>query len=229
MVKTTTTMAMVMAMSATLTLTACGKKSDPAATEQPVAQPAPVVATPPNPEPAPAAEDPEVAKRKAAVEFALSEQKIAEDPLGQWASAATASSAYNDAKDQVHYSPWQSTGAPNVEHYGDTGEAWASKTADAGVEWLQIDFAKPVHATAIRIRQNNAPGAIIKVELIDDKKEKHTVFEGVDANQYAPNTITWFVQTFEKTAYLVTGAKVTLATNAVQGWNEIDAVQLVGE
>jgi hypothetical protein len=27
----------------------------------------------------------------------------------------------------------------------------------------------------------------------------------------------------------VTGAHITLATNAVSGWNEIDAVQMVGE
>jgi hypothetical protein len=33
---------------------------------------------------------------------------------------------------------------------------------------------------------------------------------------------------FPKTAYKADRVKITLATNVVQGWNEIDAVQLVG-
>jgi len=81
----------------------------------------------------------------------------------------------------------------------------------------------------LRIRQTNAPGAIIKVELIDDKGGKHSVFSGVDETTYPPQTITWFNAKTEKTDYLVKGAVITLATNAVGGWNEIDAVQLIGE
>lgn len=208
-----------------IALTACGKKDE--AAQPTAAVPAPAAQSQPATE-APA-EDPEVAKRKAAVEFALAEQKIAEDPQGQWATTATASSTYHDAKDQEQYSAWQSTGAPNVQRYGDTGTAWATKDADAGIEWLEVGFAKPVHATALKIRQNNAPGAIIKIELIDDQNAKHTVFEGVDSTTYPASQIVWFNQTFEKTAFAVTGAKITLATNAVSGWNEIDAVQLIGE
>jgi hypothetical protein len=212
-----------------LATTACGKKEEPAqaasaaATPPPAQQPA---ATQPTEAPA---EDPELAKRKAAMEFALAEQKIAEDPQGQWAATATASSSYHDAKEQESYSAWQTTGVPNTQQYGDTGTAWATKDADAGIEWLEVGFAKPVHATALRIRQNHKPGAIIKLELIDDQKAKHTIFEGVDPTTYPENQIVWFIQTFEKTAFTVTGARITLATNAVAGWNEIDAVQLIGE
>jgi hypothetical protein len=35
--------------------------------------------------------------------------------------------------------------------------------------------------------------------------------------------------TVEKTEYKTQKVKITLATNAVAGWNEIDAVQLIGE
>ena len=38
-----------------------------------------------------------------------------------------------------------------------------------------------------------------------------------------------FNVSFEKTAYKTKTVKITLATNSVSGWNEIDAVQLVGE
>jgi predicted small lipoprotein YifL len=209
-------------------LNGCGKKPV-TETAPPIATPPPQAAAPAPVEPVAPAEDPELIAKKQAIEFALAEQKIADETNGQWAASAKASSTYNQAKDQASYSEWQATGAPNVERYGDNGNSWTSKDADAGVEWLQVGFAKPVHASEIRIRQNNAPGAIIKVELIDEKNNSHTVFEGMDANKYPPHAIVWFTQATAKTDYVVTGAKITLATNAVYGWNEIDAVQLVGE
>jgi hypothetical protein len=121
------------------------------------------------------------------------------------------------------------TGSPNVERYGDDGNSWATETADRGIEWLEVKFAKPVQATELRIRQNNAPGAIIKIDLIDESGARHTIWQGVDDQKYAPNAISWLDKTFEKTSYRVAGARITLATNAVPGWNEIDAVQLLGD
>lgn len=173
------------------------------------------------------AEDPAAAEKRAAIAFALAEQKIAEDPLGQWATAATASSSYNDAKDQASYAAWQATGAPNVERYGDDGNSWASHAADGGIEWLQVEFGAPVHAAELRVRQNHAPGAIIRLEWIDEAGAAHPLWEGADDTAHAGNQITWFTRSAEPTAFLVKGAKITLATNAVSGWNEIDAVQLV--
>lgn len=184
-------------------------------------------AAPPAAEATPA-EDPEAASRKAAVEFALAEQRIAEDPKGQWATTAEASSSFGDAVDLASYSAWQATGAPNVERYSDDGRSWAAKDADKGIEWLEVGFAKPVHAEAIRIRQTYAPGAIIKVELIDEGGAKQAVFDGMDSPP-ANGEITWFERTFEKTSATIAKARITLATNSVPGWNEIDAVQLVGE
>ncbi|MGH8315862.1 MAG: hypothetical protein ACRETU_12015, partial [Steroidobacterales bacterium] len=73
------------------------------------------------------------------------------------------------------------------------------------------------------------PGAIIKIELIDEGTGKHTLWAGIDDTKYENNKITWLNRTFEKTSYRVAGAKITLATNAVPGWNEIDAVQIVGD
>lgn len=223
-----TSITLTLAIATIAALGGCGKKpasggADASATVAPAAAPAT-----PAPPPAPA-EDPEIAARRKAMEIALAEQKIADDPMGQWAVDAKASSTYQDASDQTAYSAWQATGAPNVSRYGDDGNSWATKESDAGIEWLQVTFAKPVRATEIRIRQNNAPGSIVKVELIDDQNAAHTVFEGMDDTKYPENTIAWFIRAFNSTEYKVTGARITLATNMVQGWNEIDAVQLLGE
>lgn len=230
----------VSALSLALLLTACAKKND-ADDASATAAPGADAATTAPAAPAPAAsdgtsattaaaseEDPEVAKKRRQVEFALAEETIASDAKGQWAATAKATSTFGDGKDQASYSAWQATGAPNVVGFRDDGNAWAPKEADAGIERLEVGFAKPVNATEIRIRQNSGPGAIIKVELVDDAGAAHAIYEGVDSATYDEFNF-WFKKAIDKTPYKVAGAKITLATNAVAGWNEIDAVQLIGE
>lgn len=213
---------------------ACAKKEEeaavpPAAALPPAAAPE---ATPPTGTPPTAESTVAVDAKAAAIQIALAEEAIASDPRGQWAVSASASSTYSGNKSPEAtdgYTPRMATGAPNVEHYGDNGNAWATETADKGIEWLEVKFAKPVQATELRVRQSFAPGAIIKLELVDEGGAKHGVWQGVDEQQQADNAITWFSKTFERTPYKVSGARITLATNAVPGWNEIDAVQLLGD
>ena len=162
------------------------------------------------------------------VKEALEEEKILNDTNGQWAVSAEASSTYSDHTGKEPWSAEQMTGKPDVETYGDNGNAWTSKEADKGVEWVKLTFAKSVNANEVRIRQTENPGAIIKIELIDDKGKSHTVWEGIDKTKYEENKIQYFIAKFDKTEYKTKIVKITLATNSVPGWNEIDAVQLVG-
>lgn len=201
----------------------CGKKSQEATPDTSAATPAAEAADPG----APAA-----VQRKRAVERALAEQAILDEARGQWAVAASASSTYAAGKDATStdgYAPMQATGKPDVEHYGDDARAWAAERADGGIEWLETSFATPVSARELRVRQNSAPGAIIEVELIDEAGGRHTVWEGTDDTVYENGEIQWFVRSFAPTPYKAGGVRLTLATSAVEGWNEIDAVQLVGE
>lgn len=179
--------------------------------------------------PAPATEEDEAtAEKRKAVEYALNEEKIATDSKGQWAATAKATSTYGDAKDPQDYSASKATGAPDVANFSDNGNAWTAKEPDGGIERLEVGFAKPVHATEIRVRQSFAPGAIIKVELLDTAGASHVVHEGVDSATYDKYNF-WFRKSFDRTPYQVAGARITLATNAVSSWNEIDAVQLIGD
>jgi hypothetical protein len=159
------------------------------------------------------------------VEWALKQSEIKNDPAGQWASAATASSAWNDAKDQVRFSPWQATGVPNVDQEGDNPNAWTAKSSDGGIEWLDLTFPKAVAATGLRVRESENPGAIIKLELIDVDSHAHTLWSGTDPTK----NLNYLMLTFPKTSYKTNHVKITLATNLIPGDNEIDAVQLVGE
>ena len=178
-------------------------------------------AAPPAP---PTAEEREAERKKAQIEWALRQDEIKNDPRGQWAKQATASSTFNDVKGNAPYAASQATGEPNVQQYSTTAQAWSSRTPDSGIEWLDLTFAKPVHATAIRVRESSGSGAVIKIEVFDDKGAPHSVWSGSDPTK----ELNYLIAEFPKTAFKTNRVKLTLATNVVQGWNQIDAVQLIG-
>ena len=212
-------------------ISGCKKSSSPqegsAATTNPV--PAPATTAPPASAPAAsgsaeAGPSAETTAKMAAVDWALKQDEIKTDPNGQWAIQATASSTYNDAQGTAPWSANQATGAPNVDKYGDNGAAWTTKTADGGIEWLDLKYPRPVHATEVRVRESCGSGAVIKIEVYDEAGGAHSVWQGND-----PTTeLNYLLVKFPKTTFKTDRVKVTLATNVVPGWNEIDAVQLVG-
>jgi hypothetical protein len=166
----------------------------------------------------------ETTAKLAGVAWALKQDEIKNDPKGQWAIQATASSTYNDAQGTANWSANQATGAPNVDKYADDGKAWTSKTPDGGIEWLDLKYPKPVHAEEVRVRESFGSGAVIKVEIFDEQGAPHMVWAGND-----PTTdLNYLMVKFPKTAFKTDRVKITLATNVVPGWNEIDAVQLIG-
>jgi hypothetical protein len=167
---------------------------------------------------------PEMVRKREQIEWALRQDEIKNDPRGQWAVEAKASSTYNDAQGMAPYSASQATGAPNVELYGNNYEAWTPKTPNGGIEWLELQFAKPVHATCIRVRESSGSGAIIKVDLFDEKGAAHTVWSGIDPTK----DLNYLTVEFPRTVFKTSRVKVTLATNTVSGLKQIDAVQLIG-
>jgi hypothetical protein len=78
-----------------------------------------------------------------------------------------------------------------------------------------------VHAEEVLIRESCGSGAVIKVEVFDEQGAAHTVWVGND-----PTTDrNYLILKTPKTAFKTDRVKITLATNVVSGWNEIDAVQ----
>lgn len=221
-----------------LTLTACRNEAasdaSPAASDPAVDATATDTAAPlqtaPDAAAEPTAEDAAALEKQRAIDRALAEQVLLEDPNGQWATAARASSTYatlikSDTNDRT---PEAATGAPDAQSTGYESLGWQPEKDSAGIEWLELDYANPVHATAVRVRQINAPGAIIRIELIDEAGARHTVWQGRDDTAYESNQIGWLERTFDRTDYKAKGVRLTLATNAVSGHESIDAVQLVG-
>jgi hypothetical protein len=199
--------------------------SAPTSATAPVAATAATATTSTAPAAAPGGGIADTTAKLVAAQWAMREDEIKHDPDGQWATGATASSTYNDAKAKERFSAQQATGAPDVETYSDDARAWAPKTADGGIEWLDLTYDKPVHASEVRVRESDGSGAVVKVEIYDETGVAHLAWTGND-----PTTgLNYLVIKFTPTEYKVSRVKVTLATNVIPGWNEVDAVQLVGK
>jgi hypothetical protein len=125
------------------------------------------------------------------------------------------------------YSAERAIGAPAVTRAGDNGQAWCSKTADAGAEWLELDFDPPVLAKAVRIVQSWNPGAVTLIEVVDAGGVTTIVWRGPDATVYAAGEIGVLEAPFAEPSPPIVRVKLTLDTKRVKGWNEIDAVGLV--
>ena len=121
------------------------------------------------------------------------------------------------------WSATQATGAPDVPHGGDHANAWAPLNADAGVEWLELTYEKAVKVAKVRVRATYNPGAITRVTAFSDKTET-TLWEGTDRTRKAPG----FLEVKPTRSVRSDRIRIYLDTSKVPGWNEVDAVELVG-
>jgi len=123
------------------------------------------------------------------------------------------------------YSPMRATGPRDVNALGDSPNAWAASTADAGPEWLRLQYAEPLPVSEIRVWQNDAPGAIAWITVEVDGQEVE-VWKGTDEVPASPTAPVSKVVTLSK-PLLTDTVTVYLDTRRATGWNEIDAVEIV--
>ena len=130
--------------------------------------------------------------------------------------------------DKRSWGPEQATGAPDTHQSGDIQTAWASLQPDGGKEWLRVDFDKAVAVSEIRIRETFNPGAVCRVTAIlhaaSIEVEKN-IWEGQDPTATAPDNFS----IKPKEEVTTKSIKIYLDTTRRQGWNEIDAVELIGK
>jgi hypothetical protein len=149
----------------------------------------------------------------------------AQDELYQWASYAEASSEYGDGDS---WSAMQATGEPDTDDCGDAESAWASETTDDPDEYLSVYFDEPVFPTEINIYQTYNPGSIIGIELIAwEDGEAITMRDLPDSETDCPGIYT--VPVIWANPVAIYGLTIYLDQTDMDGWTEIDAVELVGE
>jgi hypothetical protein len=119
----------------------------------------------------------------------------------------------------------QAIGAPDTPEAGDLVTAWASRNPDGGEEWLHLTYPKPVDISQINVHETYNPGAVSRIAaLLPDGSEK-TLWEGTEPREEAPVEVGFPVPAGVRSDQI----KVYLDTARVPGWNEIDAVELVGK
>lgn len=147
----------------------------------------------------------------------------ADGSIEQWASAAEASSEYTDDS----WSAKQATGAPDTLEAGDEITAWAALNADVQEETLVLTFDVAVIPTGIEIYETYNPGAVVKVEVLDlNTDEWIVVWEGVADT--VGEEIAVFSPPLSTVEFATNQVRLTIDEPSVPGWNEIDAVRLIG-
>jgi len=145
-------------------------------------------------------------------------------PSIQWASTVRGVST------QYTTSSWAATkvlGAPDVfPGHGDNANAWASLGADDRDEWIEVGYAQAMPVSAVEIYETFNPGAISAIELITADGEHLAVYQGAPgATGQTANKLRAEVGC---TGAPIVAVRVKLASTTVPGWNELDAIGLVG-
>ncbi len=121
--------------------------------------------------------------------------------------------------------PMQMAGPRNVPNVSqDSPAAWASMAPNGGTEWAELTYETPFRANLVRIHEVCTAGGVAEVYLVATSGKEHLVWSGTDPTT-SPSV---FEIGFSTTSYSVRSVRIVLDTSRVQGWNEIDAVELVG-
>ncbi len=121
------------------------------------------------------------------------------------------------------WSAKKAIGPPDAQSERDDPNAWASKHADMGLQWLQLTYASPMQANGVRIFECDARGAVAEVLARTPQGEWTTLWRGTANVPTGP-----LVLSFPLTAFAVRTIRIVLDTDRTKGWNEIDAVELLG-
>lgn len=124
------------------------------------------------------------------------------------------------------WSPGQSAGAPDTATHGDFATAWASASPDGGKEWLQLSYANATEIKQVVIHESYNPGAVSRVLAMMPDGSEQVLWEGVEQ---VSNPGQKMDSVFDVPPGISSDRlRVELDTKRVAGWNEIDAVELVG-
>jgi hypothetical protein len=141
---------------------------------------------------------------------------------GYWASSAVASSEYGNPS----WAATQASGAPDTLGCGDITTAWASSASDTK-EWIELTYEAPLLVSEVNIYQTYHPNQVVRVELQDLGARFQVIYEAFPVEELTcPFTLHIAVARpqFEAQRVVVVIDQSILGL----GWNEIDAVELVG-
>lgn len=144
--------------------------------------------------------------------------------ISQWALSAEASSEFADPE----WSAAQAVGEPDSPGCGDYQLAWASAPSDS-IETLELTYEVGVFPLEITIIESFNPDQVVKVEVYNpDTGGYYTVLQKnpTPIERPCPYQLTVPVEGIE---FRTDRVRITVDQSQLGlGWNEIDAVELVG-
>ena len=155
-------------------------------------------------------------------------QAATDIPAGHWVWQKPYWFVFRDGPDQVQpFRPWgpeAACGAPDTQHPGDNGSAWATKEEDAKNEWLLLEYDSPVRATALEVHETFNPGAVAAVAILTPQGEVLELWRNREVK--ATEEKGRVLQIDLPIGFEVERVLLSFASETVPGWNEIDAVGL---
>ncbi|MBI4563168.1 MAG: hypothetical protein HY716_00545 [Planctomycetes bacterium] len=142
--------------------------------------------------------------------------------MRQWAISANASTEW-----VVENGARQVCGPPDTLQPGDHPTAWAPKEQNAGEQWIELTYSLSVRPVGVRIHENCNPGSVIRLEALSAGGRWEVLWQGTDPTK--GQQIAWFEVPFEAPPFSTRTIRITLDTAGVPGWNELDAVELIGK
>ena len=103
--------------------------------------------------------------------------------------------------------------------------AWAPKLRDGGMEWREVSYPQAIVPTELRVYETCGPGSVTKIEAWDEKLGQWvTLWEGKDPTRATPGV---FSPPLPASPAAARTFRICVDTS-VPEWNELDAVELVG-
>jgi hypothetical protein len=144
--------------------------------------------------------------------------------LFQWAISAEASSEFSNPE----WSAAQTLGRPDSPGCGDYQFSWASAASDS-IDTLVLEYSVLVYPLEIVVYESFNPDQVVKVELLDPESGGfYTVLQKnpVQIDRSCPYELEVPV---EEIKFKTNTVRITLDQSQLGlGWNEIDAVELIG-
>lgn len=145
----------------------------------------------------------------------------------QWAETVLGvSSEYKVSHTSQQYRASQVLGKPNkLPDHGPSFVAWSPAEKDnPNGEWIRVGYANPVQIQQIAIAENYNPGSIQKVYVYDTRGKMRQVYNNDKPRPLKKKARMLRILFKKPTSYKVKSIKVVLNTEAVSGWNHIDAI-----
>jgi len=124
----------------------------------------------------------------------------------------------------VAYSPGQAAGSPDTDT-GNLTTAWSPREAQAGQEWLQLEYAQPVDIEAFLVHEAANSGAITKVTAVSPDGVETLLDNAHQESRESPAVYQFTFATSVATAACV---RIYFNTTLAKGRVAVDTAQLRG-